>query len=434
MTTQLFHRWTAGPDDRADDRAAGARADGTGWRGWLVEHRPFLVVLCVGALLRVVAMVAFTPAFIHNDGPTYLYVADPDNVPEPIVDRPAGYSLIVLRPILAHTFDLQWVTGLQHVFGLLTGLIVYTLLRHWGVGRRVAAVAAAPVLLDAMQLQLEHSTHSDSFFVLLVTGGIALLVWRRRLPILHALAGGALLGTAMTVRQVGGILVVSAVLAALLLGGAWWRRVLAAAVVVIGFVGPPYAYASWYEQERGVFALSEGGDQALYSRVVSFVDCAQVSVPDYQRVLCPVEERGERLDPVYYTFEDPRTVPRLVLPPGVTDEKAMGDFARATIRAQPLDYAWFVTRDVLLNFDPVRVDRFGYQTADRWEFRTYIVAGPAARSRCASRGPTRWRSTRPSATSRARRCWCASCSPPWRSSDAAGARVPGTPACGRRPW
>ena len=50
----------------------------------------------------------------------------------------------------------------------------------------------------------------------------------------------------------------------------------------------------------------------------------------------------------------------------------MGDFARTAIRAQPLDYARIVARDVMVNFTVPRVDRYEYDTAAKWRFETYL--------------------------------------------------------------
>ena len=62
----------------------------------------------------------------------------------------------------------------------------------------------------------------------------------------------------------------------------------------------------------------------------------------------------------------------LDVPPGVTYDEAMGDFARTAIRAQPLDYARIVARDVMVNFTVPRVDRYEYDTAAKWRFETYL--------------------------------------------------------------
>lgn len=348
-------------------------------RPWHLEHLPFLVVLTAGVLLRVLVQVAFAPAFIHSDGPRYLAVIA-DVVPA--TDRPVGYTLLLLRPLSALTSDVVLVAVVQHALGLATAVVLYLLLRRWGVGRWLGALATVPVLLDAMQLNLEHTVLSDTLFQLMLVSWIALLCWRRRPSPGLALAAGLLLGASVTVRLVGEQLVLVAVLGcALLAGPGWRRRVVTVAVLVVGFVVPAGAYATWYHQERGVFALSEYTGRALYLRSTSFVDCGRLSIPAYQRVLCPVEPLGQRRDPTYYVFHDKRTLPRLQPPSGTTQDEALREFAFTAARAQPLDYAGIVARDLWLNFGTPREDSHEYDTAHKWQFDEYLTVAPTAWTR-----------------------------------------------------
>jgi hypothetical protein len=186
----------------------------------------------------------------------------------------------------------------------------------------------------------------------------------------------------VTVRLVGEQLIVVAVLACLLLAGPGWRRrAVTVAALVVGFVVPVGSYATWYHEERGVFALSEFTGRALYLRSTSFVDCAQLTVPAYQRVLCPAEPLGQRRDPTYYVFHDSRTLPRLQPPAGTTQDEALRDFAFAAVRAQPLDYAGIVARDFWLNFSTPREDAYEYDTAHKWLFDEYLTVEPTAWTR-----------------------------------------------------
>jgi hypothetical protein len=107
-------------------------------------------------------------------------------------------------------------------------------------------------------------------------------------------------------------------------------------------------------------------------RTTGFVDCTLFTVPDYQRPLCPAEPLGHRLDPTEYGWHTPDGTHGLQPPPGVTYDEAMGDFARAAIRAQPGDYARIVARDVMVNFTVPRIDRYEYDTASKWRFATYL--------------------------------------------------------------
>jgi hypothetical protein len=140
---------------------------------------------------------------------------------------------------------------------------------------------------------------------------------------------------------------------------------------VIGFAIPVAAYANWYHQERGVYALTEFTGKTLYLRTTTFVECDKIDVPDYLRVLCPAEPVGERRDPTWYVFSRNGLVHDLVLPEGVTEDEALREFANAAIKAQPLDYLSTVVRDFKLNFVPERIDYFDYETAWKWSFVTW---------------------------------------------------------------
>lgn len=345
---------------------------------WLTEHRPFLIALLLGAALRVVVQLAFSPALVHSDGPAYLSFL---NTFEPIPERPAGYSMLVLLPLSWMTDKVLAVAVTQHLMGLATAGLMYALLRRWGVGRWPATLATLPMLFDALQLVLEQTVLSDTLFELLLMLAVAVLGWHRHPPPAAALAAGVLLGASVTVRLVGEPLVLAGMAFCLLVGEGWRGRLAGATALTLGFALPVGAYATWYHQERGVYALSEFVGRSMYLRTTSFVDCSQLSVPDYQRVLCPAEPLGQRRDPTYYAWHDLRTLPRLEPPPGTTPDQAMHEFAFDVIREQPVDYTLIVLRDFTLNFDLSRTDRFEFTTAPKWLFSSYVHPEPTERTR-----------------------------------------------------
>lgn len=347
--------------------------EATDARPWWREHGPFLGVLGLGTVLRVLAMVGFPPALVFSDGPSYLSMLDSWRQ---LPIRPAGFAWLVLYPVHWFTDSLRAVVAVQHLIGLATAGVLYALLRRWGVGRWVAAVAASPVLLDGMQLVLEHAILSDALFSLMVLTGVAVLAWRRTPTVPLALAAGVLLGASVTVRLVGQPLVLSGILYCLLAGRTWRERVATSAAVTVGFLVPVLGYATWYHSQRDVFALSEFSGRSLYLRTTTWVDCEQLTIPDYQRVLCPADPLGERVEPTWYVWHDDRILPQLEPPPGVTNDQAMHDFAINAIRSQPLDYAKIALRDFVLNFDWVRINRFEFDTAHKWHWTNYVETEP----------------------------------------------------------
>jgi hypothetical protein len=154
------------------------------------------------------------------------------------------------------------------------------------------------------------------------------------------------------------------------------RRLWLCAVLLVAFAVPLVGYAAWYHAGTGAWALSQAGDRALYMRVTTFVRCGRIDVPHYERTLCPRKAVGKRRDPTYYGWHDLDTVHALVPPPGVSTNAALRDFAHAAIRAQPGDYARVVLRDVVMNFDWLRTDRYEYDTVYKWSFHHYVDYQP----------------------------------------------------------
>ena len=264
-------------------------------------------------------MVAFPPAFLMSDGPTYLGFVD-HLFPSP--DRPVGYG-VYLRVLSWATRSVELVSATQLVLGLLTGLLAYVLLRRWGVSSWVATLATLPVLFDALQLMLEHAVLSDVLFGFLLMLGVAALAWWRTPRLWTTAVAGLVLGAATLVRIVGEPTVAVAVLFLLLAATTWRARLTQALVVVVAFVVPLTAYAAWYHQENGAFAITQASGRALYMRTTSFVDCSHLTLPSYEQTLCPGEPLGHRFDPTWYGWHDPNTVHNLHLP--VRRHPAAGD-------------------------------------------------------------------------------------------------------------
>lgn len=342
--------------------------------GWWRTDRPFLIALGLGALVRLLVMVAFPPAFVFSDGPTYLWFSD-NLVPNP--DRPIGYGVFLagLHPISHSVFLIAVV---QHLLGLATAVAAYVFLRRWGVRGRLAMVATLPLLFDQMQLVLEHSILSDVLFDLLLMVALLVLGWRRRPTVGAAALAGLVLGLATVVRVVGEPLILVAAAFLLVVGASLRRRVLLAGVAVAAFALPVAAYVGWYHSTNGSWALTEASGRSLYMRTTSFVDCSLVELPAYEQPLCPAEPLGQRLDPTQYGWHS-TAVHELAVPPGMTANQVLKDFAMRAIRAQPADYVQVVLRDAALPFwSPARVDRYEYDTAHKWMFATWVDYHPTS--------------------------------------------------------
>src|SRR5260370_4378919 len=102
-------------------------------------------------------------------------------------------------------FDL--VAVVQHLLGLAMAVTIYMILVRRGTARWLAAIAIAPLLLDAYQIQMEQMILPDVWFEALIVAGIAaLLSWGRPGPTPNRLivAGRPLPGAPPTFRPAGG--------------------------------------------------------------------------------------------------------------------------------------------------------------------------------------------------------------------------------------
>jgi hypothetical protein len=344
------------------------------FRGLWRTERPFLVAVALGLVVRVVVAVTFPPAFVMSDAPSYLDLVDHLVLP---VSRPAGYGA-VLRALSWISRSLVVISTAQLVMGLATAVLAYALLRRWGVSTWVATLATLPLLFDSMQLLLEHAVLSDVLFDLLLLAAVAALAWWPVPRLWTTAAAGLLLGLATLVRIVGEPAILAAVLFVLMAATTWRRRAAHAAIVCVAFALPLVAYAGWYHQENGVWALTQASGRALYMRTTTFVQCPKLHLPAYERVLCPRDPLGARREPTFYGWHSRATLPRLHPPPGLTPDQAMRDFAIRAIKSDPLAYLRVGARDFVLQFwAPTRVSHYEYTTSVKWTFAYFVDYQPS---------------------------------------------------------
>jgi len=338
------------------------------------RHRPFLVLVVLGVLLRVVVMVGYRPAIFYVDSlASYLL---PLPTLDPSGQDPIGYDLFLLGPVVK-VADLRAVAALQHLLGIGMAVAGYALLRHKGAGRWLAALAVTPVLLDGYQVQIEHNLMADTLFEALLVAALVTLAWPDRPGWAGAVAAGLLLGLAATVREVGAVLIAPLVLYALVAGGRWGRRGALAAVAALAFVVPVAAYVNYYHDVTGKYALSHAGGSALYGRVAVFVDCAGLDLPAQERVLCPPVPRAQRQGPDFWAHDGRSPFAALQQSaPDRADDLAR-DFALRAIRHQPLDFVASVAGDAVKALSWQRGDWEWWTTpVERWRFQTEFPTFP----------------------------------------------------------
>src|SRR5689334_6555206 len=224
---------------------AGTRADRFMWAtvDSVRRHWMFLLVLAGGAMLAAIAQIAYEPALLFIDSKKYIFGTDFVHTIWGSFD-PLGYSLLILRPVLLFGGDLAYVALIQHGLGMAVALALYALMVRRGAWRWLAALAVAPVLLDAYQLNAEQTIMPDVLFEALVVAGIVLLLWQRRPGLFLVILGGLALGSSAPVRQVGEALIAPALVYVVIAAPGWRRRILHGAVLAACFALPIVGYMS----------------------------------------------------------------------------------------------------------------------------------------------------------------------------------------------
>ncbi len=359
-----------------------------GWRRTRAvasRHWPFLIVFGLGFALRVITQVAYRPALLFIDSYRYLDLLD---TLDPTRSQTLGYDFIVLWPLLK-VGNLFLVALVQHLLGLAMGVAIYGLCIRYGVARWLAAAAAAPIMLDAYQLQIEQNIMSETIFEALLVGAMLALLWHRR-PTTRALViGGVLLGLAVPVRIVALPLVVPAMIFAFVSGPGGGRRLGRAAIVAVAFLVPLALYMTYYRSQAGAFGLTTTDAHATFGRAAQIANCDTLSLTPVERRLCPAEPPGHRRGVNYYAHHYP--IRRLS---GVTDEqrlnKVLRDFARHVFRQQPLDLAHAIATDFVKGFRWRHTNAHNDVPVERWQFQThwvYNAFGPVAVTREFGGGP-----------------------------------------------
>ncbi len=313
-------------------------------RAFSGHNRTFTIALLLAAAVRAVTLAAFRPA-IWFGGDSASYVATALRL-HPDVSRMSGYGvfLLVLRPF--HSFMLD--VAVQHVLGLLMGLAIYVLLRQrcglpaWG-----ATLAAVPVLFDAYQIQLEHEILSDVTFEALVVAAVVAAVWwwRAGRPAWADVTAGVLLAISAAIRPIG-LPLLALYLCYLLFRRVRWQ-VFGAALLTCAL--PLVAYAGWFYASSHEVSLTNSSGIFLWSRTMSFANCAVIKPPASEAPLCPPSGRRHAASSYIWVPQSPLNK----IPGGkftAAKNKLAQDFALRAIAAQPGGYAAAVLHDFMLSF------------------------------------------------------------------------------------
>jgi hypothetical protein len=338
----------------------------------LRRHWLFALLLTLGVLLRVMAQVAYWPAILYFDSPFFVrnaYWLDPGG------RDPLGYSLAA-RLLLGAFHDLAALSMFNHLLGLSMAGLIYAVLLRRGVRPWMAALATVPVLLDGFQVLIEQMVMSDALLQCFVVLGIALLLWRRRPDLVTASAAGLSFACAALTRSVGQSLMVAGLLFCVLAAGRpVARRAMTAAALVVAFALPVVGYAAYNYHVQGSFALPSGAaSRRLYAQVAVSVTCSRLTLPAYERPLCPPPGTVRpQAGSLIAGYAQGSTSPLVTYRPphGVTTGQVLRDFIKRAVGQQPLAVARSVGGTLLRPFLSWNRDRKpGELQMARWRFQT----------------------------------------------------------------
>jgi len=247
-------------------------------------HRLLVIALALAAAVRLVTTLGYRPAVLFKlDSFDYLWGAT-HLAPDPV--NTSGYSLFLRLLLPFHSLALVAVS--QHLLGLVLAVLVYAVLLRSGVRQRVAVLASLPVLFGAGQLLLEQLIMADLLAMATMTASLLVLLARQRPSVLRSAVAGLLMGVSVVIRPTA--LPLIAVLAVyLLIQRRGWRQ--AGAVLLAGAV-PVLGYVAWFAASAGPVNLTNSNGMFLWSRTMSFADCAVIRPPADLRALCPTAQPG----------------------------------------------------------------------------------------------------------------------------------------------
>jgi hypothetical protein len=323
-------------------------------RHWLA-----CALLAAGLAMRALTQASYHPALLYVDSVKYLYGAWPGG-------DPVGYDLPLKAILLVG--GLGTVAAVQHLLGMVLAVTLYLVLLRRGVPRWLAALAIAPLLLDAYQLQVEATIMPNVWFEALIVAGLAVLLRKQAVSVLACAAAGVLLGLSATVWQAGEILVVPLLIFAAATAGGWRQALGKCAVAATAFALPIGAYCSGSYLLTGHFWLSSGGYRSSYGRVAAAADCANLRLPAYERPLCPTP--AQRSHGPDWLDHDSQSPPKsYTAPRGMTRRQVLSGFITDVIKQQPLRLLGAYARDAAKLFAVVRVTAPGDTPISRWQFQ-----------------------------------------------------------------
>ncbi len=328
---------------------AHARPPAGSWSRGLRAHWLIALLVAAGVGIRVLAMLAYTPALFFPDswgyidaGLTGAFVGLPSL-------HPVGYSLLI-RLLTLPERSLVQLVAIQHLAIIGVGVAIYLALVRSRLPRWAAAAAAAPVLLDGYTVTLEQYVMSDTFFTVLLVSAALIVAWPRLAepasaparfrPRRALLAGLVLAGAALDREAMPFVFPIFFVYLIWIRVG--WRALVA---FTLAAALPLLAYSAMIDARYHVFGMTATSGWTLYGRVAGFASCGGVTLTAPERALCETAaQRASHPDAPDWYIWGPSPARRIFHPDTQSLAQVAGtnrvleSFAKAMILAHPLAF------------------------------------------------------------------------------------------------
>jgi hypothetical protein len=306
-------------------------------------HWSLVIVLMLAVILRIAFWIALKPALMFADSWVYLNDSSPIRF---LTYRPAGY--VFLLAALNAKQSLGLITALQHLAGLLTGILIYDLCVRKGTPRHLAAGAAALFLFSAFTLVLEQYLLTEAFFALVLLVSLRFAILYPHRPIQLAISG-FFLALAGLLRGAG-IFALPFWAGWLILHNRKEMKVLVAPMLALLLPISAYVVVRNLSTNYGSVSLHRGDGWFLYGRAMSFADCAALELPDLISPLCPVDKPQNI--PEWYVWSPDSPARTFYKDDKPEYNEVVRSIAFRIISRQPGDYVITVIRDILRGFVP----------------------------------------------------------------------------------
>ena len=330
------------------------------------------VLIGLGVVLRIALELSYRPAVLtFADSVAYINMSA-GSMFEADAARTVGYA-VFLEAVHTLSANLTVAILVQHVLGILTGLLAYATVRRLGAPIWAGLIGGAAVLLSLDAIFLEHAIASESVFTFLIAGALYCAVRSLeegrplRGPVTSQwawlAAAGLLLGASAWVRAASAPLIPFFALWVLIaIPGTWRPRVGRAALAIAPAVALMLVYFTLNHAQTGTFGLIQSSGWGVYSRTAQFADCSKFTPPEGTEELCETKPPEERSGPDFYSWQSKSPAQQAFGPPPTADDK-LGEFGWAVVKAQPTEYVRAIGNDFIRYFFPSLNPNRPYATA-----------------------------------------------------------------------